>query len=199
MQQRLTRSRHDRMLGGVCGGLARYFDLDPTIVRLVMLLLIFTAISPFIYVVLWLITPEDKSPAPPALHTQPQQWMPPVGMDPRQQQPVAPPATPAQPSQHGPFAYTDKTIQMDPQQFQQAYSATQTAEPQQAPHAQYQPYAPPVPGAAPQRRRGSNIGMALIIIGGIIFAGQIGLDEIFLPIVMIALGLNLLFRHRKSS
>ena len=32
--QRLTRTIQDKMLGGVCGGLAKYFKLDPTLVRL---------------------------------------------------------------------------------------------------------------------------------------------------------------------
>jgi phage shock protein C len=32
--KRLYRSRRDRMIGGVCGGLGDYFDIDPTVVRL---------------------------------------------------------------------------------------------------------------------------------------------------------------------
>ncbi|MFZ6021558.1 MAG: PspC domain-containing protein, partial [Chloroflexota bacterium] len=39
--KRLFRSRQERMLGGVCGGLAEYLGLDPTVVRLVFLLLFF--------------------------------------------------------------------------------------------------------------------------------------------------------------
>lgn len=35
MAQRLYRSRTERMVSGVCGGLAEYFDIDPTIVRVV--------------------------------------------------------------------------------------------------------------------------------------------------------------------
>lgn len=38
MKKRLFRSRDERMLTGVAGGLARYFDLDPTIVRLLFIL-----------------------------------------------------------------------------------------------------------------------------------------------------------------
>ena len=37
--KRLYRSRDDRMIAGVCGGLAEYFSIDPTIVRLVLLFL----------------------------------------------------------------------------------------------------------------------------------------------------------------
>lgn len=34
MKKRLYRSAHDRMLAGVCGGIAEYFQIDPTLVRL---------------------------------------------------------------------------------------------------------------------------------------------------------------------
>ncbi len=59
--KRLTRSTSDKMLGGVCAGLAHYFDIDPTLVRLAFVGLFFLgAGSPFlIYLVLWLIMPEE--------------------------------------------------------------------------------------------------------------------------------------------
>jgi phage shock protein C len=58
--KRLFRSRTDVMLGGVCGGLAKYLNVDPTIVRLVFVLLLFIGGSGFwIYLVLWLITPVE--------------------------------------------------------------------------------------------------------------------------------------------
>jgi phage shock protein C len=41
MEKRLYRSRTDRVIWGVCGGLAKYFDIDPTIVRVIAVLLIF--------------------------------------------------------------------------------------------------------------------------------------------------------------
>ena len=41
MTKRLFRSRKDRKIGGVCGGLAEYFNIDPTIVRLGWLIAIF--------------------------------------------------------------------------------------------------------------------------------------------------------------
>lgn len=34
MNKRLFKSNHDKMLNGVCGGIAEYFDIDPTLVRL---------------------------------------------------------------------------------------------------------------------------------------------------------------------
>lgn len=39
--KRLYRSRRDVMICGVCGGIAEYFDIDPTIVRLITVVLIF--------------------------------------------------------------------------------------------------------------------------------------------------------------
>lgn len=58
--QRLYRSEDDRVLGGVCGGIAEVYDLDPTIVRLVTLALIFSGISPLIYLIAWIIIPTES-------------------------------------------------------------------------------------------------------------------------------------------
>lgn len=58
--KRLTRSRDDRMLAGVCGGLGEYFNLDATLIRLGFAFVFFVgAGSPFLlYLLLWLIVPE---------------------------------------------------------------------------------------------------------------------------------------------
>ncbi|MCA9325368.1 PspC domain-containing protein [Candidatus Saccharibacteria bacterium] len=62
MQKRLFRSKSQRMIGGVCGGLAEYFDVDPTLVRLIAVLLIFTAGGGVLaYLVLWIIIPENPN------------------------------------------------------------------------------------------------------------------------------------------
>ena len=60
-KKRLTRS-NDRVLGGVCGGIAEYFDLDPTLVRVGYLFLtLFTAFCGVIlYALLLLIIPEKR-------------------------------------------------------------------------------------------------------------------------------------------
>ena len=58
--QRLTRSTTDKVLGGVCGGLARYFGIDVVFVRLIMVALVFAGgIGVLIYPLLWLITPAE--------------------------------------------------------------------------------------------------------------------------------------------
>ena len=59
--KRLFLSRNEKKIAGVCGGLAEYFELDPTIVRLVVILICFaTAVIPVIfgYVIAWIIIPQ---------------------------------------------------------------------------------------------------------------------------------------------
>jgi len=60
--KRLTRSYDDRMIAGVCGGIAQYFDVDPTLVRAgYVLLSVVSAGFPglLIYAILWMIMPKD--------------------------------------------------------------------------------------------------------------------------------------------
>jgi len=57
--KKLRRSRGDRMVAGVCAGLAEYFNVDPVLVRLVFVLLALAG-GPgvLLYIVLWFIMPE---------------------------------------------------------------------------------------------------------------------------------------------
>lgn len=60
--KRLIRSRTDRMIAGVCGGLAEYFDLDVSIIRILFVVLtIFTAAFPgiLVYIIMWIVVPEQ--------------------------------------------------------------------------------------------------------------------------------------------
>jgi phage shock protein C len=62
MDTRLVRSRNDRMIGGVAGGVARYFNIDATIVRLIFVLSVIAGgVTPLIYLVLWIVMPEEAS------------------------------------------------------------------------------------------------------------------------------------------
>ncbi|WP_048137889.1 MULTISPECIES: PspC domain-containing protein [unclassified Methanosarcina] len=62
MEKRLTKSKSDRMLFGVCSGLGKYFGIDPTFVRLVFVLLaLIDGIGIVIYIILAIIMPSEES------------------------------------------------------------------------------------------------------------------------------------------
>jgi phage shock protein C len=65
--KRLYRSRRDGLIAGVCGGLAEYFDVDPSLVRLVFILATFLGgVGLIVYIVAWLIVPENPEQSPTA-------------------------------------------------------------------------------------------------------------------------------------
>jgi len=67
MDKRLYRSKKDRMIAGVCSGIAEYLDIDPTVIRILYVLLtVFTSFLPGIiaYLLLWLIIPEEPEKPP---------------------------------------------------------------------------------------------------------------------------------------
>ncbi|OIP13863.1 MAG: PspC domain-containing protein [Caldisericum sp. CG2_30_36_11] len=58
--KRLYRSRKDRVLFGVCGGIAEYFNIDPTIVRLVWVIMtLIYGVGILLYIILTLIVPKE--------------------------------------------------------------------------------------------------------------------------------------------
>jgi phage shock protein C len=62
--KRLTLSQSDKKIAGVCGGLGEYFDLDPTIVRLTVVVLgLITAVIPMVigYLVAWMVIPHKSA------------------------------------------------------------------------------------------------------------------------------------------
>ena len=57
--RKLRRSVTDRVIGGVCGGLAQYFGLDVTLIRVLMFILIFFGgFSLWVYLVMWIVIPS---------------------------------------------------------------------------------------------------------------------------------------------
>lgn len=59
-EKRFVRSRHNRQIAGVCGGLGEYLNVDPTIIRLLFVLMFFFASGGFwAYVILWIVMPEE--------------------------------------------------------------------------------------------------------------------------------------------
>ncbi len=60
--KRLYRSANDRMIAGVCAGLGQYLGIDPTVVRLIFLLLLFLGGNGLlIYLILWLLMPVEPA------------------------------------------------------------------------------------------------------------------------------------------
>jgi phage shock protein C len=62
MMKKLLRSRSDRKFAGICGGLGQMLEIDPTIIRLIMVFLFFvTAVFPVLiaYLIGWIIIPEE--------------------------------------------------------------------------------------------------------------------------------------------
>jgi phage shock protein PspC (stress-responsive transcriptional regulator) len=58
--KKLYRSRTDRVIGGVCGGLADYFDIDSTIVRIVAVIIaIWGGVGVFVYIIGLIVIPEE--------------------------------------------------------------------------------------------------------------------------------------------
>jgi len=58
--KRLFPSRKDRILGGVCGGLGTYFNLDPVLMRLIWVVLFFFAgFGLLAYILAWIVIPEE--------------------------------------------------------------------------------------------------------------------------------------------
>jgi phage shock protein C len=73
MEKRLYRSRKNRMIGGVCGGLAEYFNIDPTLVRVlaVIAFFLFNIMTVIAYIILLIIIPLE-SPADKTHTVQPE-------------------------------------------------------------------------------------------------------------------------------
>src|SRR5919204_6628829 len=74
--RRLTRSTRDRMWAGVAGGMAEYFELDPSLVRLMWVLaaVLTGGLAVPVYILAWIIMPRDDRPpagGPPDWHAWP--------------------------------------------------------------------------------------------------------------------------------
>ena len=180
MQRRLYRSEQDRLLTGLSGGMADYFDVDPTLMRLLWVLLaIFTGgVAIIIYFVMVVVVPTGHAPAP--------------GIEPGAVEADDEPADAGESLEpgNGPAG---------------AEGAPQKASEAAAPGAAqtYRPNAPDRPSAS----RGSGlggpafIGLALVVIGVLAlldslgFLAQVDLWRLW-PLVLIAFGAFLLIRRR---
>jgi len=180
MQRRLYRSEQDRLLTGLSGGMADYFDVDPTLMRLLWVLLaIFTGgVAIIVYFVMVVVVPTGAVPAP--------------GIEPGAFGADDEPAD----AGDGPGPGDDPASgEAAPQQ------ASDTAAPGAA--QTYQPYAPERPLGSRSSSMGGAafIGLALVVIGVLALLDSLGLLAQFdswrlWPIILIAFGAFLVIRRR---
>jgi phage shock protein C len=57
--KRVYRSRTDRMIGGVCAGMAKYFNMDPVMMRLIWVIMLCMGFGFLAYIVAWIIIPLE--------------------------------------------------------------------------------------------------------------------------------------------
>ena len=65
MAKKLYRSITDKMIGGVAGGLAEYFDIDSTLVRVLFIVVVFLGGGGIVaYIILWIVVPQKPYEIP---------------------------------------------------------------------------------------------------------------------------------------
>jgi phage shock protein C len=57
--KRFYRTKDDKKLGGVCGGIARYLNVDPLVVRIITFVLALTGAGLLAYILFWIFAPEQ--------------------------------------------------------------------------------------------------------------------------------------------
>ena len=58
--KKFTRSRTEKKIAGVCGGIANYMDCDPTVIRIIFLIaLVCGGVGFWAYLIIWLVAPEE--------------------------------------------------------------------------------------------------------------------------------------------
>jgi phage shock protein C len=61
MQEGISRSRENRIFGGIASGIGKYFTIDPIIVRVLFVLsVLFSGIGVLVYLIMWIAIPEEK-------------------------------------------------------------------------------------------------------------------------------------------
>lgn len=169
--QRLMRSRTDKVIAGVAGGIGQYLAIDPVLVRLGFVALIFTGVGLLLYPVLWLIMPIEggQRQAADQVFDEMRQHAQRMGDEVREvfvaaRRPRFDPMTgaPTDPEAEIPINNVGGT------------SST---------------------GAAPAERRNRLLGMVLLGVGGIILLSMIpGIGKLLIPLVLIGAGVLILRR-----
>ncbi len=194
MDDRLYRSRDDRMIAGVAGGLAERYDLDPSLVRIGWaLLILFTGgLFLLLYIVMVIVVPEEPSAATPAGPAGTDGW----AAAPASGTAVTGPASTTDPSPAG-------STGADAGSQASVTAGTPGTTSASAPALS----AREARRAARRERRDTSgapliIGAVLVIVGGLAFAGQVfpQLDfDLIWPIGLIILGVALVVGATRRS
>jgi len=212
MQVRLSRSSSERMVAGVCGGLAEYFNIDPVIVRLIFVLVTLTSgLGLLIYLLLWMIMPRGAAvPGQRPIEQSSRQFNEEISQLGQQ---LSQEATQLgqQLSQEASrlrekMLSGQRTVGVgDPPEYRSDPFVGQSLGQEQPvtektvnlgplPGDLPTPYVQPVPS---RPRSWNKLGVILIGIGGLIFLEQLGIDlSLIFPALMIAAGLILMSRRR---
>ena len=59
--RKLYRNENDKVLGGVCSGLANYFNIDVVVVRIIFVLLLFAGVGFLTYIIMWIAVPSSAT------------------------------------------------------------------------------------------------------------------------------------------
>lgn len=222
MQPRLTRSRTDVMLAGVCGGLGEYFAIDPVLVRIIFVLVTLTSgLGIPVYFVMWLVMPKGNlpmsgpSPLPPQFHPRQfgqhmEEFGQQISRDIREAMVGHPRSTThqrtggpsaSQPPEPSAYNFDPRTGQPLRATAPRTGQTINLGEAPQMPIQGVQPSPVPVPPPPQtlQPRQGRNwrtLGIIMIGIGGLIFLSQldVNLDFVF-PLVLIVAGIILMRRR----
>jgi phage shock protein PspC (stress-responsive transcriptional regulator) len=60
MTKKIYRSESDRMIAGICGGIGEYFDIDPTLVRIIFAFILLSGSGFILYIILWVVIPSQS-------------------------------------------------------------------------------------------------------------------------------------------
>lgn len=173
MGNRIYRSNSDKILGGVCAGLAEYLDIDPTIIRIIWAVSFFSGFGFLAYIIAWIVIPQK-----------------PYGMETYHNQTYHAPSYPKEPQSEG------EEIPAEEVDYNQSdeYTASSKAEPNYTKTPDY--------NNDRSDKSAKVIGIGLIIIGGGYLAkkllGFINIDDkLVFSALLIVIGLYLISKKNK--
>jgi phage shock protein C len=212
MPSRLYRSRSEKMIAGVCGGLGEYFDVDPVLIRLLFVVTtLVSGVGLLAYVVLWVLVPRQGDNDAPrgeilrgeveGLYREERQRIDPVvGRHGAGAGPATEPGAATGPAEDHVAGEPDPIGSLDP------LDDPADELPPRPPLASAAPFADPAGLAERRRRRQHWAGAILIVVGTLFLAQNFGLlwwvqARFLVPLILVGVGGWLLFgrsRHAAS-